>query len=125
MSQNGNEKLNELKYEGLAALIMTRFDDMRQENKENFDRLYRHNENQNGSIATAINRIYQLEEREKTHVLRCPLNDKVRTLEDDNLSAKTIRKVFTKTILMGSALIGLILGVSKFLIWLIGGHLVL
>jgi uncharacterized protein Yka (UPF0111/DUF47 family) len=125
MSNEKFKQQEELKYEGLAALIMTRFDDMRQENKENFNRLYRHNEKQNGSIATAINRIYQLEEREKTHTLRCPLNDKVRTLEDDSLSAKTIRKVFTKTILMGSALVGFIIGLSKLLIWLLGGNLVL
>jgi hypothetical protein len=120
-----NTNTQKLKYEGLAALIMTRFDTMQSYNKEQFDRFHKHNEKQNESIAKAIGRIEAIEKRELTkyndcplvkkvdelekfdltHVATCPVEPRVKSLEDKNLGKTSVKRfLMTAITVMGSVL---------------------
>jgi hypothetical protein len=111
MSDETN-KINELKYEGLAALIVqTREEDQQRWKdfkdlfaefklnlKEDMDELKNYNKVQNGRMVTAMEKISELEKKEISRVEDCLLNEKVRALEDDSLSAKSVKKWVTKTV---------------------------
>jgi Na+/phosphate symporter len=112
MTDEQRKTLEELKYEGLAALIVqTREEDQQRWKdfkdlfaefkanlKEDMDELKNYNKVQNGRMVTAMEKISELEKKEISRVEDCPLNEKVRKLEDDSLSAKSVKKWVTKTV---------------------------
>lgn len=96
---NENKEINELKYEGLAALIQgnheainKRLDDFYKFTETEFAHLHAHNKKQNGSLTTALEHIDKLEHAEATHYINCPVNPRVRTLEEDNMMKKSIQR---------------------------------
>jgi len=110
--QNGHKTTDEVKYEALAQLIAQSQEEQRQkwndfkENftefktnlKEDMNELKAYNKKQNGNIAEALNRIGTLEEKELTHIINCPMVEKVRVLEDESLTTTSIKRWVTKTV---------------------------
>ncbi len=120
-----NEKIHEVRYEALAQLMAQNQEDQKDHWKrfeKNFDEfkkiLYKdlnelkdYNTKQNGHIQEAIHRLNVLEKADATHLIDCPLNEKVRTLEDAQESNKAIKR-WVKTVLWS---ISIILGI----IWIL------
>jgi hypothetical protein len=79
MSQDENNQIaNELKYEGLAALIITgqkearlRHDDLKGYVEQRFNGVDSHNKRQNGSITKAMNDILELQKESDKRKLTC------------------------------------------------------
>ena len=73
-----SDENNEMKYEGLAALIVTlddnherRMKDFKEFVDRRFTGLEQHNKKQNGSIATALNKVSDLEKESAERKLTC------------------------------------------------------
>lgn len=108
--QNENSKFEDVKYGALAQLIANNqeeekdrwkrfdkgFDEFKTRLGLDMGELKAYNVKQNGNIAHALSRINELEINEKTHMVHCPLNKKLRTIEDEHKSEEAVRKWVTK-----------------------------
>ena len=125
-----NTKIKELKYEALAQLIAQsneeehrRFKDF----KENFTEfkinlkgdmndLKHYNSVQNGRFADSLERIRVLEDKDLKHIIDCPYAIRVRSLEDSDLSAKSIKRWVAKAVGITAGILTLLWSILQVII---------
>jgi 4-alpha-glucanotransferase len=108
------DESKELKYEGLAALIITqheaqeqRLNDFQKFMDRRFNTLDRHNEKQNGSISKALTDIAELQKESETRKLTC--QKAVETLQRDVKYAKFVQWIDKRYKLALAMFVGLLL----------------
>lgn len=120
MSQNGNEKLNEVKYEALAQVITQGqeeqsrkwkdfkeyFEEFRLNLKEDIGELKAYNKVQNGRMVDTMEKVRVLEDQSLQHETNCPLVSRVASLEKDNDKNKNIRGWLIKAVTIAISILG-------------------
>ena len=61
-------------------------------------------------------RVLKLENKELVHISLCPLNEKVRTIEDNQLSSKSVQKWVVGSITITSIIVTVIMAIFKLFI---------
>jgi hypothetical protein len=113
MSNEQQHKTSEeVKFEALAVLInqhqeddnrrwhefREQWNEFKKDVKDDLTELKNYNVKQNGNIASAIDRITELEKKGMVHYTNCPLIEKVRVLEDHDLTNNSVKKWVTKAV---------------------------
>ena len=125
-----NSKIEEVKYEALAQLIAQsneeehrRFKDFKENFtefkinlKEDMNDLKRYNSVQNGRFVDSLERIRVLEDKELKHIIDCPHAVRVRSLEDSDLSAKSIKRWVAKAVGITAGILTLLWSILQVII---------
>lgn len=90
------------KFEGLTKLMNAQFINM----ADKLDSIEEQTKKTSG-------RVTELEKKELLHVIQCPQTDKIRHLEDNQLTDKAIKKWMISGIVITGTISGIVFGIIK------------
>ena len=108
-----------LKYEGIVSLIIDQFKEMKADNDKAFEKIHNYNAKQNGNIASALNKAIQneleivrlrseLQISDTNHTLNCPQSEKIRALEDNVLTHKSVKSWVVRSVSITGGLMAIL-----------------
>jgi hypothetical protein len=103
-----NQNSKELKYEGMAALVIDRINDLKDYSKGRFDSLESYNMRQNGNLSEAVERIERLEQ--ECHERKFTCKAAVEVLQKETRYAKFLNWIDNHRTASILLLLGVIFG---------------
>jgi hypothetical protein len=70
-------------------------------------------EDMKGDVKELAPRVSELERKEPLHVPNCPMDPRVRALENNQLSARAVRKLLITSISVTGGVLGIVIAVLK------------
>ena len=97
LSQNDKTEIREMMQEGIDK-IEVRTDNKFEIIHLKLEQILEQTTKHNNRMSKAESRLNSVEKNEITHELNCPMIEKVRALEDDNLTNKGVKKVVSRSV---------------------------